>query len=134
MEYASPSLHQNWSSFTVIQNQNKVSDYCANQEAHLLPDSYHWFFFSRETAAIKTFGIIPLMVVFRFSRCVITLSRNFKSTQCTESEVISSKRWEIRKVSRLFTLHPQRANFSSKNWTFSLASYFCTMEWNVQQL
>jgi hypothetical protein len=36
--------------------------------------------------------IFPSVVVFRFCRCVKTLSQTFGSTRCNETEVISSKK------------------------------------------
>jgi hypothetical protein len=61
----------------------------------------------------KPVRIIPSTVVFRFSKCVITLSQTSSSTGCTESEVISAKRRTFANVPDLTPLFQTNDFFTS---------------------
>jgi hypothetical protein len=91
MGCASPSLHQNQSSFT----KSKSKRICANHQEHtILPDQYHLFFLKGSLltfVATELVRIIRTKAILGSSECVTTFSLTFGSTGCTESEVISSK-------------------------------------------
>lgn len=76
--------------------------------------------------------IIPSLVVFRFSSCIITFSQTSGSTVCTISEVISSRRKKLqfceisffisRQLHSLLLLNGLDLSFRLQN------SHFCTLQ------